>query len=347
MSSSTSSSEEATSPAGAHTDAQWRRWLFALVGSIVAAMAAIYVAVLMLDPFSTGRLTPITRIDVTTRHLTMGHVARIRDLSFDAAIIGNSHGMVFDPGRLGALTGRTFAQLSGPGYGPLEQFLIARAFVRERRGRAPALISVLDEFSCRHDDNLAELGEDFPAFLFESSTLTYLRRIFAEEAIKSAAYRVLMLAGLAGDRRRRDGVYQEGLDALAAATPKTLAQLNALERPDDDVPADWPFPAVVLWQTLLAQLDPETRLLMYFGPEPLGKLPLPGSPAEARLAACKAAYTALAKARPHSALLDRQIDNAFARDIANFADPKHFRSGYARLFEPEIAAHLNAILPAR
>jgi hypothetical protein len=326
---------------------RWRRWLIALVSIIVGTMAVVYGGVVLLDPFSTGRFTPIDRIDMATRNITMGHVARIRDLRFDAAIVGNSHAVTFDPGRLSALTGRTFAQLSAPGYGVREQFVVTRAFVRERRGRAPALVLVLDRLACSPDKNLARFGESFPDYLFEESRLDYLRRIFFPEAIRAAGYRLLMLLGIARDRQPRDGVDAHALEAMRTLSPRHRAQIEALKRPTSSPPPGTPFPAVVFWRSFLSELDAETRVVLYFGPLPIGRLPQPGSAAEARLAACKASYRKLAADRPHTVLIDRWIDDAFAHDISNFTDTDHFRSGLAASLEPEIAAALKRVLAER
>ncbi|MGH6768106.1 MAG: hypothetical protein ACRECO_03685 [Xanthobacteraceae bacterium] len=326
---------------------RWRRWLITLVSIIAGTMALVYGGVLLLDPFSTGRFTPIKRIDIATKNITMGHVARVRDLRFDAAIVGNSHAVTFDPGRLSVLTGRTFAQLSSPGYGAREQFVVTRAFVRERRGRAPALVLVLDRQACAPDENLARFGDSFPDYLFEESRLNYLRRIFFPEAIRSAGYRLLMLMGFARDRQPRDGVDAGALKAMQGLSPRHRAEIEALRRPTSSPPHGAPFPAVAFWRSFLAGLDAETRLVLYFGPLPIGRLPLPGSAAEARLAACKAAYRKLAVERPHTVLIDRWIDHAFARDIGNFTDTDHFRSGLATNLEPEIAAALKHALSER
>jgi hypothetical protein len=325
---------------------QWRRWLVTLVSIIVGTMAVLYGAVVLLDPFSTGHFTPIARIDIATRNITMGHVARVRDLRFDAAIIGNSHAVTFDPGRLSALTGRAFAQLSSPGYGVREQFVVTRAFVRERRGRAPALVLVLDRLACTQDQNLARFGENFPDYLFEGSRLEYLRRIFFPEAIRAAGYRLLILMGLAHDRQPRDGVDAGAREAMRTTSPRHLAELKALTRPTAGAP-DAPLPALEFWRSFLAELDAETRVILYFGPLPIGRLPQPGSAAEARLAACKAGYRRIAAERPHTVLVDRWIDDDFARDTSNFTDTDHFRSGLAPVLEKEIAAALKRALAGR
>jgi hypothetical protein len=326
-----------------HTDRFWRRWLVTLVVSALGPVAVLYAAVILIDPFSTGRFTPIKRIDLATNNYSYGHVVRIRDLSFDAAIVGNSHGMAFDPTRLNKLTGRTFAHLSRTGGLPGEQAILAEAFARQRRGLAPVIMVILDELWCGHLESHAKPSDSFPTFLFGGSDRAYLSNVFTEHAIRTAARRLLRLAGLAEDRRRRDGLDPDAVNAMRTASPRQLAALNSLERPST-APLDLPMPSLALWPGLLAELDRETRLVLYFSPLPLGKVPQPGSPAEQQLEACKAYFRAIVAARPHTIMIDRWVDDAFSRDIGNFSDPGHFRSGLAPALEQEIADALNTAL---
>ena len=328
-----------------HTDRFWRRWLVTLLASALGPLAVLYVAVILIDPFSTGRFTPIQRIDLATSNYSYGHVVRIRDQSFDAAIVGNSHGMAFDPTRLNNLTGRTFAHLSRAGGLPGEQTILAKVFARERRGLAPVIMVILDELWCGHFESHAKPTDSFPTFLFAGSDRAYLSSVFTEHAIRTAARRLLILAGLAADRRRRDGLDPEAINAMRTASPRQLAALHSLERPST-APLDLPMPSLTLWPELLAELDRETRLVLYFSPLPLGKVPQPGSPAERRLEACKAYFRAIVAARPHTIMIDRWVDDAFSRDIGNFSDPGHFRSELASTLEQEIADALNTALRA-
>jgi hypothetical protein len=314
-----------------------------LLASALGPVVVLYVAVILIDPFSTGRFTPIQRIDLATNNYSYGHVVRIRDLTFDAAIVGNSHGMAFDPARLSKLTGRTFAHLSRTGGLPGEQAILAKAFAYQRRGLAPVIMVILDELWCGHLESYAKTTDSFPTFLFEGSDRAYLSNVFTEHAIRTAARRLLMFAGLAEDRRRRDGLDPDAIRGTRSSTPHQLAALRSLERPSN-VPLNWPMPSLALWPGLLAELDRETRLVLYFSPLPLGKVPQRGSPAEQRLDACKAYFRAIVAARPHTIMIDRWVDDAFSRDIGNFSDPGHFRSELAPALEQEIADALNTAL---
>ncbi len=346
MSSSISNSESSPIVAladlpGRETGPLWRRWLWILAFLTLAPFAALYAIVVVVDPFSTGRFTPITRIDIATHNLTLAHAGRVRDLTFNAAIFANSRGMTLDPVRLTALTGRPFVQLSGYGYGPQEVITIAHAFVRHHRGRSPAAIFVLDEFACAEEERTTWWWRGgFPYYLFENSRLAYLRNVLFPEAIKSTGYRLLILAGLRRDRARRDGFEPAATVATAATRPEAVMELKMLVQPTEGPAPDRPFVELERLRRLTAELDGETRLILFLAPVPFGRLPAPGSRAEARLLACKAGYRALAAGRPNTRVIDRWIDDEFTRDVSNFSDPLHIRAGLAPILERDIAAAL-------
>ena len=335
MSSSISSSDDAAAPA-------WRRWLwtFALVPIAFAAICAL---TLVLDPYSTGRFTPITRIDLATKNDLFGHAARIRDRTFTAAMVGNSSALPFDPARLTAATGQRFAQLSALALRPDEELMIARAFIRNRRNQSPTLVMVLDHLWCETDDVHYRIRGVFPAFVFESSDLEYLKRMIFPAAVEAAGYRMLMLAGLTSDRRRRDG-YAPIIFANEQSDQQ-IAQAATWPRPTTAPPLDAPLPALAGLQALARELDPETRLVLYFMPVPLFRIPAPGSPAAARLDHCKSRYRELANSRPHTALVDRMIDDEFARNMRNFGDSIHVHNRAAPVLERHIVDALAQMRP--
>ena len=59
----------------------------------------LFGAVILCDPFSTGRFTPITRIDFIGNRL-YADAAHVRDLRYDAAVFGNSHAVRLIPENL-------------------------------------------------------------------------------------------------------------------------------------------------------------------------------------------------------------------------------------------------------
>jgi len=320
--------------------APWARWLAIFLAATVLIAASLWGAVIVVDPFSTGRLTPIRRIDVTTKNALLGHAARARDPRFNAAIIGNSHAIPLDPKRIGDATGLRFAQLGVPAILPAEEFIIGRAFTRHHPD-AVAIVVILDEFSCAREDRFVRAPASFPTFLFEGSNWDYLRHIMFSETIDAAARRLGILLGVAGEPERPDGFNPFGYQALTRDL--RIARIASAQRPTDAPSPDLPPPALALLEALGAGLAPETALVLLFTPVPANTLPVPGSAAARWLDACKAGYRALADARPHSTLVDRTVDDAFTRDLDNFEDIQHIRNASAPVPEKDIVEALASL----
>jgi hypothetical protein len=319
---------------------RWRNWLVMLPGVAAALTAVLCVGIVLLDPYSTGRLTPIERIDVATSDVQIGHAARVRDSRYDAAVIGDSHAILIDPARLSDATHLHVVQLASLATVPREQFMVARAFVRHHR-QAAALIVVLDDLSCLATERTFPFF--FPAFLFEGSDLDYLRHIYTSAALQAAVYRVLMMLGLAEAPQRLDG-FNPVLFHRPETRPERLLRIAHLQRPTQGPVPGTPLPAFAPLEALVAELDPATLLLLYFTPVPANTLPAPASPAAQWLDSCKARYRALAARRPHTALVDHMVEDDFTRDIENFEDPEHLRNDLAPVLEREIAEALRALM---
>jgi hypothetical protein len=310
-----------------------------LLGVAAALTAVVYVGIVLIDPFSTGRLTPIKRIDVATSDTVFGHAARVRDPRYDAAVIGNSHAILIDPARLSDMTRMHIVQVATVATVPREQFMIARAFVRNHR-KVAALIVVLDELSCQTSEKTFPFY--FPAFLFEDSDIGYLRHIFSFGAAETAAYRLGMWLGFVHAPERPDGFNPLTYDR-PETRPERLLRIANAQRPAEGPVSGTPVPALADLDAFVAELDPGTRLLLYFAPIPANSLPTPASSAARWLDSCKALYQALAVRRPHTALVDRMVEDDFARDIEHFEDRDHVRNALAPVLERDIAAALDAL----
>ena len=86
MSSSTFASEPPS-------DAKWGRWLATCLIAAVSATAALFAAIVLLDPYSTGRLTPIKRVDIMTDSSWVADAARARNPAQDPRIVGKPASM--------------------------------------------------------------------------------------------------------------------------------------------------------------------------------------------------------------------------------------------------------------
>lgn len=336
MSSSTSNFEAA---AAADTSAKWRHWLAVFFATLAGLIGASYLLVLVIDPFSTGRFTPIKRVDVASRLPQYANAGRVRDPQFDSAIIGNSHAERLNPANIGSATGRSFVLLAVRGAHSSALITLTRAFDRHHARRSSAVVLVLDHFWCLADDP-TDKAHPFPYWLYESSNWVYLRHVLFPRAMEAAAVRIAILLGIVA---RADAANGYSAQSDARGNFITAEKLARMSRPSRAA-IDAPFPALEGLQQLVREIDPQTRILLFFPPVHISAIPEPGSAAEQRFNVCKARIRNLAASRPNTAYLDMRTESSISKDVEDFFDPTHYRERIARIVEQEIAAALGPLL---
>lgn len=318
----------------------WRGWVIGFLWMVALGFVGLFLFVLIIDPYASGRLTPIQRIDVTTKTWGLSKAGVIRDPRFNTALLGTSAAMRLDPARIGEAGGGSVVQLALPGLQPRNQLVLARAFARAHQGRPFTLMFVLDGFWCRTAEQV-RIQYDFfplPTWLYEADDLKYATRLINAEAVKTAIRRVSIWLDMQPELGRLDGF----LPLIRPGDPDQLAaRLRALPRPHDGPPAAEPFPELDALDAFLATLPPEVRTGFVFAPIAANVLPVPGSAADARLNACKARARYAAERRPDSVFLDLQIDDPVTREPYNFEDEVHYREPVTRWIETQIARMLS------
>src|SRR5690242_2227398 len=76
---------------------RWRNWLWLTLSLAAAGSIMLWLAVVLIDPFSTGRFALTQRIDMTTTNARLGDAALVRDPRFNGAIFGDSVAATLDP----------------------------------------------------------------------------------------------------------------------------------------------------------------------------------------------------------------------------------------------------------
>ncbi len=337
MSSSIFDSETAAASA-------WKRWLGKFLTTLSLAAAAILASIVLLDPYSTGRLSPITRVDITVGRRLFENAARVRDLRFDAAIFGNSHAYRLEPARLDRATGRHFVQLAISMTYPNEHMFLMRQFDLRRRERDILLVLVLDHLWCAEDHDHGERVE-VPRWLYAASDFEYVRHLFTPLAFRGALRRLLIFAGLADQAGHIDGYETEPW--IPHDVARRRAAMSAMVRPAAAPDPGVPFPFIDELDREMAGFDPRASILLMFPPVHVGFLPRPRSRAEARFEVCKARIRKIAGERPRTAYLDLRIDGPIARDVMRFGDPTHYDEATAREITSEIASAIRSITAAR
>lgn len=335
MNSSTSSFEK-----GARLS--WSRWILIFVSVTIVSSLALLGAVVVSDPFSTGRLTPITRIDFIGSRL-YASAARIRVPDFDAAIFGNSHTVRIVPENLTKSSGRQFVTLAVEGTWPQEHMFLMRMFDRPRRDRSPVFVLVLDALLCIPQKPPGRPGAALPNWLYEPSTGGYLANVLSPYSIRMAVQRLQVMAGWASGGRADGYTFNPTINSNIAMLPKLFAAAQPTIAP----PADAPFPYLDDVEQTMRGLSPDSIVLLLFTPVHWNQLPAAGSPADARMAACKSRAAEVARSRPKGELIDLRVDGPKVRERDNFFDPTHYKDSITRDIEAAIAERVKALSTPR
>jgi len=321
------------------TEHAWRRCAIAFLAVFFGGLGSIYAFVLVVDPYDTGRFpTPLHSGVAAGRGLfetgqRTGSASRGRDPRFNAAVFGNSRAQLLDPAKLSQATGLSFVQLTTPGSGPREQMTLMRYFLRHHPG-AEAMVLGVDERWCDHDPSLPVIFP-FPFWLYRGG-LEYLEHLLSTRAFTDAQTRIKLAQGLASPADPRGYADYETGRVWSFHPPASDIGAAAAA-----MTADTYFPALEEFDVLLAELPPQTRLVILIPPVYHTALPRPGTQAAADLPACKVEL-ARRLGRKRSAVLDYLVDGLISRDPENFMDPVHYRLSIARVIESRIATVLVA-----
>jgi hypothetical protein len=336
MSSSISSSDRP--PRATRVAWSWRRWLIVLVALAFGGAAVLHLAVVLLDPYATGRVTPFAHFNVTTNVRMFAHAGRVRNPAFDAVITGNSRGFGLESGRLSQATGRRFVHLTLDAAFPVDQLHMVQLFATRRAGTAPMVLQVVDaENWC--DPLRGRTNYDMPWWLYQGSNLTYLQRILTLDSLGAALRRARIALGLAGDFGRADG-YELW---LPRDTPEFRGKMIATPPPAGGISADAPFSNLDDLAAALTRLEPKSPVILFMPPVYSGALPVAGSAADARLKACKARLQQIAAQRPNTSFVDARFDWPQTRDPDNFIDATHYLDGVAMPAEADLVAAIKRL----
>ncbi len=299
----------------------WRRWLRWWAGVFGAVLIGSYVCILLVDPFATGRFALTQRIDITSQNTRLAKAGLVRDPQFDAAIFGNSTSFGIDPAVIGAGIGHRVVALGMSLAMPADQMMMARLFAKLHPRAATVSIFALDDLWCRPGSPAENPVIEFPSWLYVGSDWDYLSHLFFVGALDATLTRIGIWLDLWPQDERSDGFGSQA-KADAAGAGAAFRQ----QRPVAGVPANAPFPAIDALAALLDELPSGSTAVVVFLPVFITSLPLDGSPAAARLEACKARIREVVGSRTGvRGYVDLRIDNALVRDTDNFIDPIHFR----------------------
>lgn len=313
------------------SETAWRRFVLGVLAVFGGGISVIYAALIVLDPYDTGRFPTFMPAGITDEHAQINIASRGRNPSFNAAVFGNSHGQLLNPNSLSVETGFKFLQMTSPGTGPREHMAFVRYFYRHHPDMKAAVLAV-DERWCTHNPALPSLYE-FSPWLYESN-FQYLTHFLSTRAIALARKRVEMALGKIPPHDPAGFLdYETGRRWTFSATDNKPPR--AIANPSADVNRF--FPALDAFDKLLAELPASLPIVMVMPPQSSLLLPESGTAAANELAACKTELAKRISGRPRSGFLDYLVDGPIARDPANFMDFDHYRLHIARQIEARIA----------
>ena len=158
MSSSTSSSEPAGTPAQA---ARWTGFAVTFLAAAGVVAFAFLTFAFLLDPYESGRSPLHLKDGVRPQGPRTALASRGRDPAFAGAIVGNSHIQLISPEELRRQTGIPFVSLIAPATGPRESLVLLDWFLRHRKEQTKALVIGIDVRWCTADPTLA-IEKPFP-----------------------------------------------------------------------------------------------------------------------------------------------------------------------------------------
>lgn len=332
MISSTSSSDLAAAPA-------YGRWLIAWVVTFATALALAWVFLLLVDPYDSGRFSPLPQSASFDANARTADASRGRNTAFDSAIIGNSTAIALDPRRLSELGGAKmrFVQLSIVKTGPREQLTVLGWFI-SHHAKIGAVVLVADRTWCSADETV--LPAPFPFWLYGSDA-EYLRHLLSWHSLELSFRRIRLALGLRDPARRLDGYWDyEGENMRAfPQPPPTLrhAENTDTGELEERMLGPQTFPYINRLAETVADLPPSSAFVVVVPPMFSSALPAPHSLEAARMAQCNAALAQAATSRTGGLFLNFVADNEISRDPTNFIDAIHYRAKLARYMEKSIS----------
>jgi hypothetical protein len=321
--------EAPDSVASADDSGAWRNWLLVVLSLGVICSITLWLAVVLIDPFSTGRFALTQRIDITTTNSRLADVAVARNRNFNGAIFGDSVSITLDPRSVARGSNWRLAQLGIYAADVSEVTTVASAFEREHRDGRTLEIFVLSNRWCGDQQSALKGNIPFPYWLYDTSNAVYLSRLLSPEAVSLSLMRLKIWLGKARPELRDDGY----LDRVFVRTAVPLP----MQRPSAGPAPMAPFPAIDALTAHIAALPDNREVAIVFAPLYVGTLPVAGSVAAARLDACKQRLREVAARRPHVAYLDLMTENSLTLQAENYFDPLHLVSAAVPQFETSIA----------
>ncbi len=313
----------------------WRGFWITALGTACGLAAALYAAVVVVDPYDTLWLSPpFERAPVSTNQ-RYSYPAIARKARFDSVVIGTSTSRLLRPAKLDEVLGGNFANLSLSDGTAYEQSQILKLFARHHPDARTAIFGI-DIVWCDTRRKYIELTfRPFPPWLYDENAANDLAHIFNLPAFEAAGRQIGFLLGWRPGRYAPDG-YATFLPPaadydLARARQKIYgeaglrrhAPVNPPVTLSEDQRAAWKVPTHALMREMLAALPERTRKILVFVPYHHFRQAVPGSRHAAFWRECKRRLTAIAGEFANTHVLDFMIASDITLRDENYWDLLH------------------------
>lgn len=315
------------SPEKSETAPAWRRFVRLYLSIFGGALAAIYLFILLVDPFGVVPFSlPLERriVSISQRYMYPQIVASGK---FDALVVGTSTARLIDPDILNPGFNAHFANLAMDSATAWEQAQLVSLF--RRRVAAPkALIVGLDGVWCDPNADVNRItSRGFPDWLYDGNRWNDFVYLLNSATLEIAGRMAGYWLGIYRERLRPDG-YGAFVPPESAYDPKRVrAHFRTLEEslrkrpPSVRAPR---FPALDWLDAMLGEWPSGAEKILAFMPLSVVAQPAAGSIDAENFAACKQRAAEIAQARG-AIFVDWAIPSAITRVEANYWDPLHYR----------------------
>jgi len=339
MPSSTSSSDPPTC-----TQDAWRRFFRLGAGCAALVTAAIYLFIVLVDPFDTLPLSPPADRPPVATNARFSFPALARSPEFDSAIFGTSTSRLLRPAALDPLFGARFANLAMNDATPYEQRRLMSVFIDAHPDAKAFILGVDVRWCTTGAPDVKYTPRPFPEWMYEHEHWFDRWRGYAElfntYAVQEAGQQFGVLIGIKAPTYGRDG-YTSFVPPDSEYDRAKVAQHMQGTVPDDPPgartgpPDAWRFPELEALREQLAALPKQTTRILFFVPNNHRLQPPEAGPVAAAWAECKRRAAALF---PGTLVVDFMIPSPITLDDDNYWDPRHYRIAVADRLARDLAA---------
>jgi hypothetical protein len=320
--------------------ASWRASNRMFIGTFVGILAAIYLFVLLVDPYGVVPFSlPFERPIMSSQRQMYPQI--LRTGRYDSIVVGTSTSRPLDPAALERVLGGRFSTFAMNSMTAWEQVQVIDYFRRTVAAPKALLIGVDDKW-CNPNGGDDQRDKEFPLWAYDGNRWNDFLYLLNNPTLEVAAHTVGWVLGWLPEKLREDGFEVSPPEsAYDIERARRAIYAGAGEhRPVEPVseasgvePDAMTFEALRWLDESLAGLPDATRKFLVFPPVHAHALRAAGSHREAQDAECKKRVATIAH-RHGAILVDWRIVSPLTVEDSHFWDPVHYRLPIAyRLIE--------------